>query len=72
MSALTREDLDRLRCAAEHPDGEPCDHAELYFHSRCHPESPTWAVYADGALRVECAECRKVVAEVAVAGGGAR
>lgn len=67
--ALGRDRLDTMRCGMEHPDGEPCDHSALYFHSRCHPRYPTWAVYSDGELTIKCAACDQTIAVVAVAEG---
>ena len=34
---------------------------ELYIHSACHLNSPTWAVYRPNAdeLEIICAECKK-------------
>lgn len=62
--ALTRTELDRMQCMT--PD---CDepHGALYFHGRCHPESPTWAWYENGVVTVECAKCEAVIAAVTVA-----
>ena len=34
----------------------------MYMHGRCHPESPTWAIFhPDGLLTIVCAECDKVI-----------
>ena len=63
---LYREDFDQLSC-----DCPACRETqrsnELYFHPRCHPESPTWARYRGDVLTVECAKCRRVVVSVVVA-----
>lgn len=67
--ALARKDLDRMRCA--NPDCKE-DHGPLYFHGRCHPESPTWTRYENGVLTIECAECRDVITTVVVATAVAR
>lgn len=61
---LSRRALDAMACS------EPgCDCAgDLYMHSACHPGWPTWSVYSDGVLRIECAEpgCKKMIVEVVV------
>lgn len=65
---LTRATLDRMGCQHRHHAGdEPC--VELYLHSRCHPDLPTWAVYnkATGVLTVECASCKATVARLRIA-----
>lgn len=64
--SVYREQLDKLRCGNEDPEHE-CDHDELYLHSRCHPRSPVWAVYGDGKLQLQCAECDQTIVAVAVA-----
>jgi hypothetical protein len=60
------EDLDRLGC-----DVAGCDHTthdgEVYLHSRCHPDVPTWSSYRAGVLSVWCAACGRQVCAVAVA-----
>ncbi len=44
------------------------DPKEAYLHSACHPASPTWAVIEKNhVLRIECAECGKVVGRLALA-----
>jgi hypothetical protein len=63
--AVDRATLDRTRCSD--PDCTE-DHGRLYLHSNCHPDSATWAVYEDGLLRVECAECEREIVTVRVAG----
>lgn len=64
---LTAADLDEMGCAE---CGEKEDHEHkpvpLVFHSKCHPAAPTWATYKSGKLRIECAECRTVVAVLGV------
>lgn len=62
---LNREQLDAMRC--EGCGDAACEHDPLVFHSRCHPAAPTWATYANGELRVTCAECDRPIATVAVA-----
>lgn len=62
--SLARSDLDQMRCSNP---GCTEDHGPLYFHSRCHPESPTWTHYENGVLTIECAECRTTITTVQVA-----
>jgi hypothetical protein len=59
-----REDLDVFRCGV--PDCEAEGNA-FFLHAKCHPLSPTWAVYGGGILSVVCAECQKPIVSVAVA-----
>ncbi len=61
---LTREVLDTRPC-----DDPECgeDHGPFYFHSKCHPEAPTWIYYHAGIITIECAECEEFIAEIAVA-----
>lgn len=41
----------------------------LFFHGRCHPKSPTWVKYEkSGVLTISCAQCRRTIAEIMVAG----
>lgn len=67
--ALTRRDLDGHRC--QNPDcGNPeCGDGTVYFHGRCHPESPAWTSYSNGQVAVRCAECDGLVVEIRVADG---
>ena len=53
----------------EHTCEQCGDDSSLYLHSRCHPESPTWAVLSGATLTIECAECEKVVARFTVLSG---
>ena len=63
-STLTlRPELDRLRC--DEP-GCDCDD-NLVLGCREH-HGPVYAVYSKGELRLECAECDRVVLVIAVAG----
>jgi hypothetical protein len=64
---LTRNDLDETACGS--PDCKH-DHTVLYFNPRCHPEAALFVCYdkPSGNLRIECAECEHMVAEIAVAG----
>ena len=46
-----------------------CTHAHdgpMYLHARCHPKAGTWVgiVLPKRLLRVECAQCHKLVVEV--------
>jgi hypothetical protein len=60
------EDLDEHGCTVP-----GCDHtahdSEIYFHSRCHPDVPTWTSYRAGVLSTWCAACGRQVSAVAVA-----
>ena len=60
--AVGRETLRALVPSCGH-DGED----GMWIHSACHPEMPTWCLYADGVLRIECALCKKKIVEVRVA-----
>jgi len=64
-----RSAFDKLSASGCHTPG--CNHKghdhPFFFHARCHPHSPTWASYLDGAITIECAECRRVIARVKVA-----
>jgi len=39
---------------------------DFYIHSACHPDSPTWTLFRDGKLLIECDECKKIVTEIAI------
>jgi hypothetical protein len=68
MSGLCIEDLERIAekgCQVEGCESG-CTH-EFFFHARCHPAAGTWVSYREGTLTIICRECRKLVAEVAVA-----
>jgi hypothetical protein len=60
------EDLDGVQCNVE-----GCDHAshdgEIFLHSRCHPQAPTWSSYRAGVMTVSCAVCGRHICAVAVA-----
>jgi hypothetical protein len=63
---VTRDRLDQMTCShGRHDDGERCD-GSLYMHSNCHPDRPTWAVYQNGTLRVECSKCKREILTVGV------
>lgn len=68
MELLTRELLDNMLCS--NPN---CDHtshdSEMYIHSNCHPEAPTWCIYDGGVLSVICSECENYIADILVASG---
>lgn len=60
----TRPYLDTLRCTVPNCD---CG-GILYWHSTCHPQSPTWTKYhPDGFVEIECAECGTSLIKIAVA-----
>lgn len=54
-------DLEAMVCTACQ-----CQSSTLYFHSRCHPDAPSWVSYHAGVITVACSVCDKVVATVAV------
>ena len=60
---LYKEDLDQVQCSC----GRIACEDPVFLHSGCHIKSPTWCSYFDGVLTVRCAECKKIVAEIAVA-----
>lgn len=67
---LYKEDLDEMYCIQ---CGNALPHQKLmgngnefYFHGRCHISSPTWTSYDNGVLTITCAECKKVIAKIAV------
>jgi len=63
---LTRRDLDSFGC-----DTPDCghDHSVLYLIARCHPRAGVDARYVKqtGSLVFECRDCKRLVAEIAVA-----
>jgi len=64
--ALYREDIEQFRC--DFPGCPETPHTdEIYFHPRCHLESPTWAHYRGDVLTIECAQCGREVATIVVA-----
>lgn len=66
---LTQTDLNQLQCAECVSDpGRRTDHEHdaLFLHARCHIDSATWTSYHEGVLTIECAECGKVICEIAV------
>ena len=69
--ALYREDLDPMPASFPTQGGPSQGGEDLWFHARCHLDSPTWARYRDGVLTIQCARCeRDVVAVVVAARGG--
>ena len=60
------EDLDQCHCGVV-----GCEHTthdgEIFLHSLCHPNAPTWASYRGGVLSISCAECGRHICAVAVA-----
>lgn len=63
--ALTVSDLELSICEDPHCNHE---HSTLYLHAQCHKRSPVSVSYTKGSkvLRVECAECGRLIAEVVV------
>ena len=53
----------------QNPKCEECGcEGPLYFHSRCHPQAPTWAVlHGKDKLMIICAVCDKPIATMDVA-----
>lgn len=45
-------------------DSDHCDHEdkEMYLHSKCHMDMPTWVVMTKTGLRIECCICGKEIA----------
>jgi hypothetical protein len=62
---LYREDMEEGPACRACGDG--CPHGELYLHSACHPQAPTWVSYFADLLTLHCSACRKVVASFVVA-----
>ena len=44
-----------------------CSDGEIIMHSRCHPNAPTWASLNGDLLKIECAECNRVICYFVVA-----
>jgi hypothetical protein len=50
---------EKLSCECCGEDGP------MYFHSLCHPKSPTWCVmHGDYTFVIECAECGKEIVRI--------
>ena len=65
---LYREDLDQPpRACAEPGCGDIHPEDDLWFHAKCHLDSPTWARYRDGVLTIQCARCERDVVALVVA-----
>ena len=65
---LYREDLDRPpRSCAVPGCGDVHADDDLWFHAKCHLDSPTWARYRDGVLTIQCARCERDVVALHVA-----
>ncbi|MDF1701790.1 MAG: hypothetical protein P1V36_11595, partial [Planctomycetota bacterium] len=52
--------------AGSHAGGTQ-DAADLWFHAKCHLDSPTWARYRDGLLTIQCARCERDVVALVIA-----
>lgn len=65
---LTQIELDQIGCGT--PDCRH-DHSTLFFHAKCHPNSPAWVKYekVSGTLIIQCAECDEIIAVILVADG---
>jgi hypothetical protein len=63
---MTRAELNGLGCSDPNCTA---DHSVIYFHQRCHQDAGTWTSFdkTTGVLTVECAECRKPIADILVA-----
>jgi hypothetical protein len=63
---VTAASLDKAECGTP---GCTEDHSVLYLNARCHPESGTRARYIkkDRVLIIDCLECGRRVAYIAVA-----
>lgn len=58
---IYKEDLEPIReCACG------CDAKETYMHSKCHPQSPTWARLGGDTLSLFCSTCNEFIADFAV------
>lgn len=62
---VTFDDLRAMSCDMCQPDGSPGP-GIVYFHSDCHPLSPTWTRFesATDELVIECADCEKEVMRI--------
>jgi hypothetical protein len=65
---LTQTELDELATQGCQMPGCVCGNQNgiFFFHARCHPNTPAWIKYDSntGHLIIECAACRKIIAEV--------
>jgi hypothetical protein len=64
--AITQEVMSGVSCSG--CQDENCGDI-FYFHSKCHPETPTWGRYVHGVLELVCAECDDMIVRIAVATG---
>jgi hypothetical protein len=63
--AAYKEDLDGTQCSVPNCTH---DHEQGFFlHAKCHPGSPTWAMYLNGRLFITCAECKEIIVVIEVA-----
>ena len=58
---LTKKILEKVCC------NECGANEDFYFHSRCHPSTPTWVVFKDGLVHVTCAECDELIVIIKIA-----
>jgi hypothetical protein len=65
-TGLTLADLERSTCAC---GGDDCSNNVIFLHGKCHPSAAAEVSYTkgEGKLVIKCAECKRLVAEVAVA-----
>lgn len=63
---LTTAELERSVCAC---GAEDCDNSTIFFHGKCHPESPAEVSYTKGSdkIVIACHKCKMLIAEIAVA-----
>lgn len=63
---LYKDELDHLPCF--NPD---CDHTShtkpMALNAYCHPTKPVRVWYKDGLLTLNCAICKQIVVQIAVA-----
>ena len=64
MKLLYAEDLETLPCPM--PGCTGIHAGPMYLYAFCHMEAGTIATFVDGDLLIECFECGKPVARVAV------
>ena len=62
---LTVKELSQAKCASPNCTHDDCT---IYLHGRCHIDSPTWTYYDKKSefVVVECATCRKKIAQIKV------
>ena len=66
-NGLTIAELEGSVCAWGEDN---CDNSTIFLHGKCHPKAGADVSYTkgEGKLVVKCAECKALIAEVAVAG----